>query len=194
MSEVPEAAGEQRQRRLTRLTAASAVVVLSLGVATAAQRNGLVPATEVMLQQPFGGSAGFEQADGSANGEASAAPVHLGELVEVPTHDLGYLPEVVLVGVLRGDPAVDGGCLWLEMDDVPQAVRWSPGFRAHFDPSGARVLAELLDEEGQVRAREGETVYFTGARSGAAERLDRCHVGADHVWYVGEVTTESPFD
>lgn len=193
MSGVPQAVAGEWHRRLTPVVAVSIVVVLSLGLATAAGRGGLLPATEVALQQ-LGGPAGPEPDEGPPTGDDAARVSHRGTVVDVPTHDLDYLPEVIGVAVLRGDPDLDGGCLWLEMEGVPQAVRWRSGSQAHFLPSGEAGSPELLDAAGQVLARDGQTVYFTGARSGAAERLDRCHVGEDHVWYVGEVTTESPFD
>lgn len=187
--------GQRWHRRLVVCTAAATVVVLALGLVTAGRQGGLPFARQVLLERPVGDSGASASAGGSTSDEGPAeVSGHRGTVVDVPTHDLGHLPEVILVGVLHGDADADGGCLWLEMDGVLQAVRWRAGWQAHFAPPEEGGASELLDDSGQTRARGGETVYFHGARSGAAERLDRCHVGDDHVWYVGEVTTESPFD
>lgn len=181
---------------MTRFTALSAGVVLLLGVATLALRLGALPLPEVALPasgEPAPASASTES---GLRGEADGAPeVFGGVVVDVPVHDLNYLPEVVRTGILHGDAGRDGGCLWLEHDGEPQAVKWFPGARAHFpEGDGASERVELLGPSGAVLARGGDTVYFTGALSGAAERLERCHVGGDQVWYVDDVRTDSPFD
>lgn len=191
--------GGGRRRRVAQLTALSAGVVLFLDVATLALRLGALPLPDVGFpasRGPSPASAASASTEPAPRDDADGALDEFdGLFVAVPVHELDYLPEVMRAGVLQGDAGRDGGCLWLEHDGQAQAVKWFPGARAHFpDGEGGSERVELLDASGVVLARGGDTVYFTGALSGAAERLERCHVGGDHVWYVGDVRTDSPFD
>lgn len=193
--------GEQsmRERRLV-LVAVCNVVVLCLGVAawateaTGTRVRGVVLGgeREASSAQPATTVGGM--ADPLAADVALPLPDPSARLSGVPTHELEYLPGGVRQGVLEGSADLDGGCVWIVTEEGQQAVRWPPGFQAAFVPAGEGAgVIELVDASGRVAARSGETVYFTGARSGGAERLERCHVGADHVWYVGSVTAQSPF-
>lgn len=180
-----------RAGRLARAVGAGNVVVLALALA--------VVVTEVDGSahvapdgQPEPTAPGPVLAEGSpalpATGAAEGEPVDpRARLVDLPHHELAQLPAVPRSGVLVGDPGLEGGCAWLEMEGAPHAVLWPAGYRAAFGPAEDAGTFELVDEAGRVVARGGAAVWFTGARSGSAERLDRCHVGADHVWYVGTV-------
>lgn len=171
--------------RLVRATGRSAAVVLVLGVAALLWKGGAAP--DVVLDRPPAHSAATQP-----QREPSPASLPAGTTVDLPWHDLEHLPDVLLAGTLRGDR--DEGCAWIEMDGSPKAVRWASGMRAHFpDPGHDGASFQLLDRHGQVVAAGGAVIYFSGALSGAAERLERCHVGADEVWYVGQVTDDAPF-
>lgn len=188
-----------RERRVIRVTVVCNIVVLSLGVAVWTTEavgfslNGAV----------LGGLSESSSSEAAATGRPEQSPPPGGtplpephpsaRLVALPAHELEYLPPGLRQGTLAGDPALDGGCVWVETEEGPEAVRWPAGFRAGFVEDGAGAV-ELVDASGRVVARGGDTVYFTGSRSGGPERLERCHVGGDHVWYLGSVTTESPFD
>lgn len=188
-----------REGRLV-LVAVCNLVVLSLGVAAWATEAAGTPVRSVV----FGGEREIESPQPATpvggmptSPEDDAAlplPDPSARLAAVPTHDLEYLPGGIREGLLDGDADLDGGCVWIVTQEGQQAVRWPPGFQAGFLTGGDTAgLIELIDASGRVVARSDETVYFTGARSGGAERLERCHVGADHVWYVGSVTSQSPF-
>ena len=58
-----------------------------------------------------------------------------------------------------GTLAADGsGCVWLETDDGAVNVRWPTGFTA----SQANGEIELVDEQGQLVASEGDTLDMIG--------------------------------
>lgn len=185
-----------RAGRLARVVGVGNVVVLALALAVVVTEvDGsarVAPEDEPELPSPSPvlaeGSLGLP-ATGAAEGE----PVDpRARLVDLPQHELGQLPAVPRTGVLAGDPDLEGGCAWLEMDGAPHAVLWPAGYRVAFGPGEDAGTFELVDEAGRVVASGGAPIWFTGARSGGAERLDRCHVGADHVWYVGAVGTDVP--
>ncbi|HVL98051.1 MAG TPA: hypothetical protein VM324_02020 [Egibacteraceae bacterium] len=181
-------------RRVVRLTASCNAVVLALGLAVLL--NGFAAGPDVAFDGPAQPAAAplTEGPPRLLDTGEDRPPVDPGaRLVELPAHELDYLPPVLRTGVLAGDAQRDGGCVWIEMDGQPQAVRWVGGFRAGFvdDGTGGQTF-ELVDRSGGVVAREGEEVHFTGARSGGPERLERCHVGADHVWYVDGVSARAP--
>lgn len=183
------------RRRLMRIMVIGNVLILAFGLAVAgvqiagrAQDGGQEQAADTLGPGP-------PDVDPllPITGDADRPPVDpAARRVDLPGHELDYLPPGVRSGVLGGDPALDGGCAWIEMDGERHAVRW-PGFEAAFIAhGGGGETLELVDDAGGVVAAEGATIWFTGARSGAPERLDRCHVGADHVWYIGAVGTDPP--
>lgn len=182
-------------RRLIQLTAACNTAVLALGLVAAATIASTPP--DVAFDRGAGRAAASAEAADSRRllepGEDLVPVDPSARLVALPHHDLEYLPPVLREGALAGDPVHDGGCVWIEMDGEPHAVRWTPGFQAGFVPApdGGEAVV-LVDPDGRVRARAGETLYFTGALSGGSERLERCHVGVDQVWYVDEVSTDPP--
>lgn len=189
-----------RERRLVLVALVCNVVVLSLGVAAWATEASGTPVRSVVLGgAPVAGSDQPATPVGAIAappaGEADLpAPDPSARIEGLPTHELEYLPGAWQEGLLAGNADLDGGCAWITTQEGEQAIRWPQGFQAGFvaGEDGPGVV-ELLDASGRVAARSGETVYFTGARSGGAERLERCHVGADHIWYVGTVTSQSPF-
>lgn len=188
-----------RERRFIQVTAVGNIVVLALGVAVLTTEAAGFPPDSAVLAGLSEASSSESAATGADEQPPTPGSTPLPEpdpsarMVDLPSHELEYLPPVVREGTLAGDPDLDGGCVWIETEDGQQAVWWPAGFRAGFveDDGGA---VELVDPSGAVVARGGDTVYFTGSRSGGTERLERCHVGGDHVWYAGTVTTESPFD
>ncbi|MEX0658636.1 MAG: hypothetical protein WD080_05840 [Egibacteraceae bacterium] len=185
-----------RAGRLARVVGVGNVVVLALALAVVVTEvDG--SARVVPEDEPGRASPGPVLGEGSAvlpaTGAAEGDPVDPdARLVDLPQHELSQLPAVPRTGVLGGDPGLDGGCAWVEMDGAPHAVLWPAGYRAAFGLAEDAGTFELVDEAGRVVARGGAPIWFTGARSGGAERLDRCHVGADHVWYVGAVGTDVP--
>lgn len=187
-----------RERRLIQVTVACNLIVLSLGVAVWTAEGGGFPSGSALRAGvsepgPSEPTATAVDEERSVPGDASLPdPDPSARLVDLPEHELEYLPPGLREGILVGDPELDGGCVWIETEEGPQAIRWPTGFRAGFVEDGAAEV-ELVDPSGDVVAHGGDTVYFTGSRSGGAERLERCHVGADHVWYLGTVTAESPF-
>lgn len=181
-----------RGRRLARVVGVGNVVVLALALAVVATE---VDGSAAPEGDPEGAASTPVLAEGSpglpATGAAEGEPADpRARRVELPQHGLDQLPPVPRTGVLAGDPDREGGCAWIEMDGEPHAVLWPPGYQAGFVSGGDGATFELVDEADRVVARGGATIWFTGARSGGAERLDRCHVGDDSVWYVGAVGTD----
>lgn len=92
----------------------------------------------------------------------------------------------LLVGELRGD--ADHGCLWLEPTSVSEgtsdrvSVIWPHGYTATFQP-----VPQLLDEEGNVVAREGDVVEAGG---GTTDSIGSCKVSED-IWSVHTIQVES---
>jgi hypothetical protein len=86
------------------------------------------------------------------------------------------------VGELKGDAAL--GCLWLEPTGISEglaeriSVEWPHGYSATFDP-----VPQLLDEGGNVVAREGDVVEAGG---GTTESIASCKV-SEQVWSVNTV-------
>lgn len=184
-----------RRGRLVWVAAVCNVVVLALGTLVVAREVGARP--NIAFDGDGAAASGPAPPEGepllpAVGGEDLPLADPAARRVALPSHQLDYLPPVLRSGVLDGDPALDGGCAWIEIDGEPQAIRW-PGYEAGFPPEDGSAPFELVDESGRVVARGGETVWFFGARSGGAERLERCHVGADHVWYVDAVGTDGPF-
>lgn len=185
-----------RSRGLVRVTAVCNALVLAAGLAVAAVDLARRPSVVFGgVASPAASSpAGPDSEPGlpAAGDDERPAANPDARRVDLPRHELDYLPPVARSGVLDGDPDLDGGCVWIEMDGQPHAVRW-PGYEAGFlaAEDGGHTF-ELIDAGGRVVARRGATVWFTGARSGGSERLERCHVGAEHVWYVDLVGTDPP--
>lgn len=94
------------------------------------------------------------------------------DVIAVPSSEVRNGEEALLEGTLRGDPGLDGGCVWIEFGDgVRSTVAWPPAWGARFTPDGV----ELLDDTGAVVAREGDRLAMGGG--GRDEPLDRCQVG-----------------
>lgn len=175
--QVPDGAGRRGRSRLAALTGVAALLVGVLGVATVLGHR--LPLVGIVLdRQPAATGADTEPEP------PVPAPLPPGRAVEPPTHNLEHLPDVPRRAVLQGDPAT--GCAWLEVDGLPQAVRWASGTRVHLPDADPQQLL-LVGGDGQLLASAGAPVWFTGATSGAPEELERCHVGGQEVWYVGEV-------
>lgn len=183
-----------RRRHLLRVTAVCNALVLLAGVAVV--RDDLTTRPTVA----FDGDAALASSLASPSVEPELPSTGKADLplaspgarrVDLPHHELDYLPPAMQEGLLDADPQRDGGCAWIVLDDEPQAIRWPAGYQAGFvaGPGDTEVL-ELIDAAGRVVARGGETVRFAGARSGAPERLERCHFGGDHVWYVDAVDSD----
>lgn len=184
------------RRRLLRVTGVCNVVVLLAGVAVAgndlATRPRVAFEADAPLAAPPTESPPLEP-NLPSTGDADLPPASAGaRRVDLPHHELDYLPPVVRTGTLDAEPELDGGCAWIEVEGEPQAVRWPEGFAAGFVGADGRENLELLDADGRVVARGGDTIWFTGALSGAPEQLERCHVGGDRVWYVGSVGAGTP--
>ncbi|HSJ45441.1 MAG TPA: hypothetical protein VK923_12225 [Euzebyales bacterium] len=77
-----------------------------------------------------------------------------------------------LVGTLGGDPALEGGCVWLETDDGRVEVVWPQGYTASADP------LQLRGPDGEVVAAEGDEVRIEGTV--ADDRVSVCQVGT--IW------------
>lgn len=81
-----------------------------------------------------------------------------------------------LVGILGGDPALEGGCVWLDTDEGRVEVVWPDGYAASAEP------VELRGPDDEVVAAAGDEVRIEGSR--ADDRVSVCQVGA--IW---EATT-----
>lgn len=77
--------------------------------------------------------------------------------------------ETTITGQLAGDAQLEGGCVWLEADDARYEVLWPQGWESNADP------VELRNPEGDVVAREGDTLRVTGAE--ATDVATTCQVG-----------------
>ena len=77
-----------------------------------------------------------------------------------------------LVGTLGGDPALEGGCVWLDTDTGRVEVVWPDGYTASAEP------LELRGPDGEVVAAAGDDVRIEGSR--ADDRVSVCQVGA--IW------------
>lgn len=82
-----------------------------------------------------------------------------------------------LVGTLGGDPALEGGCVWLDTDDGRVEAVWPDGYTASADP------VELRGPDDEVVATAGEEVRIEG--SVADDRVSVCQVG--RIWTVTTV-------
>jgi hypothetical protein len=83
-------------------------------------------------------------------------------------------------GRLTGGAAADGTyCVWLTDRGQAQAVLWPPGYRAQLDP------LEILDPDGQIVAREGDTLIV----GGAAIPVDPapCTLGQSAAFYIQSI-------
>jgi hypothetical protein len=87
-----------------------------------------------------------------------------------------------IYGTLQGDPALDGGCVWLQQTSTDFSVLWPPGFTAEFDP------IRLFDDTGTLIAEEGDRLVLTGgfAPEAADYQPYRCAVGTE-LWLAGTV-------
>lgn len=77
--------------------------------------------------------------------------------------------ETTITGRLAGNAQLEGGCVWLEADDARYEVLWPQGWESDADP------VELRNPEGDVVAREGDTLRVTGAE--ATDVATTCQVG-----------------
>lgn len=106
----------------------------------------------------------------SVDGPPRDAPLGGGgrDVVALPTSEVRNGEEALMEGTLRGDPALDGGCVWIEHPGGRAAVAWPPAWGARFAPEGV----ELLDDTGAVVAREDDRLGLGGG--GREQSLDRC--------------------
>lgn len=96
-----------------------------------------------------------------------------------------------LEGTIHGDADLDGGCLWVvfhkpQYGDKILSVRWPHGSTARFfsDAEGTATF-ELYDVDGNVVARDGDRLSFSGSSAGHREAmLPRCNVSGDAPWYI----------
>lgn len=77
-----------------------------------------------------------------------------------------------LVGVLRGDAQLEGGCVWLDTARGRIEVIWPDGYAATADP------VRLTDPSGDVVARAGDEVRIEGSH--APDLVSTCQVG--EIW------------
>lgn len=77
-----------------------------------------------------------------------------------------------LVGTLGGDPALEGGCVWLDTDAGRVEVVWPEGYTASAEP------VELRGPDDEVVAVSGDEVRVEGSR--ADDRVSVCQVGT--IW------------
>lgn len=114
-------------------------------------------------------------------------------VVELPAHDEAALPAGRMQGTLLGSKSRDGGCVWLRRDDgTDMSIRWPQEIRwARFAP-GLDDAFELLDENDQVVARNGDRVNLGGGPVGSGGRLERCQVGAIQPMFVFSVESLGP--
>jgi len=100
--------------------------------------------------------------------------------------DLPYNPDppkgARMIATLTGDPAMDGGCVWLRQGTTDFGVLWPGGFAAEFNP------VRLYDAEGELVAQEGDQVELTASFTAdpAAYQPHRCAVGSV-LWLAGQV-------
>lgn len=80
-------------------------------------------------------------------------------------------------GVLGGDPALEGGCVWLDTDRERLEVVWPEGYRATGDP------VELRDPTGAVVATAGDRLRVRG--EAADDVASTCQVG--QTWRASDV-------
>lgn len=143
--------------------------------------------------QPTAGTTRPQATEPQATESTASAPplAAYDRTVVVPTHQESELPDAAIEGVLVGDPAKEGGCVWLatNADGGAVAVRWPSGYQARFFRTAEGLESfELLNAEGSVMARKGDRVVLGGAHF--AERLERCHVGGGSVWYASSVSVQ----
>jgi len=101
----------------------------------------------------------------SVDGPPRDAPLGGGgrDVVALPTSEVRNGEEALMEGTLLGDPALDGGCVWIEHPGGRAAVAWPPAWGARFAPEGV----ELLDDTGAVVAREDDRLGL-GAAGGSS--------------------------
>lgn len=84
--------------------------------------------------------------------------------------------------MLRGSPTLHGGSLWLETrPGRTLPIIWPHGYQARFDP------VELLDEHGEVVAREGDTLSVRGglrSPSHSDDHLEHVIPGLENAFVV----------
>lgn len=74
-----------------------------------------------------------------------------------------------LTGVLGGDPTLEVGCAWLEVDGRRYEVVWPRGYEVAFDP------LRLLGPEGEEVAAAGDEVTVVGTPAEGMASI--CQVG-----------------
>jgi hypothetical protein len=74
-----------------------------------------------------------------------------------------------LEGTLGGDPALEGGCAWLDAEDGRYEVLWPDGYEVAFDP------VRLVGPDGETVATEGDLVRVRGEV--AEDVMTVCMVG-----------------
>jgi hypothetical protein len=119
-----------------------------------------------------------EQAAGEQKGEGDGKVV---DLPYLPTRsDEGARPQAAIDGTLRADPETDGGCVWLDVDEVGTvALVWIDELRVRFPEDGP---AQVENGEGAVYAVEGETVELGGGW--VPESAERCDLGQDGYFWA----------
>jgi hypothetical protein len=85
----------------------------------------------------------------------------------------GACPQAGMSGVtLRGDPTNTSRPVWVETwTGQPRTILWPYGFSARFNPA-----LELLNEQGDVVAREGDVLQLTGGQVDPAFDFYACRV------------------
>lgn len=90
--------------------------------------------------------------------------------VALPSHNEARALSFAVRGyVLAGDPSVGGGCVWLEAENAQSAeegvggavnAQWPAGYHARFIETANEWTFEVMDDEGNVLASEGERIQF----------------------------------
>jgi hypothetical protein len=84
--------------------------------------------------------------------------------------------------VIQGSSSVQGGSVWLACgENSALPIIWPHGYKARFDP------VELLNEHGEIVAREGDTVTMRGGLrppGQSTDDLDNAIPGLDNAFVV----------
>ena len=114
--------------------------------------------------------------------EASEHPVEYGAIGRrsYPLLSSGWEPgasqrDALASGVFHAALTKDGACAWL--GDGATVYFWPKGYRVRFNPT------ELLDQNGQVVAREWDRVSFGGGGRPGSEK-SRCGAPGQDTWLV----------
>jgi hypothetical protein len=81
-------------------------------------------------------------------------------------------------GVVTDGVVADGAyCVWLTARGEPEALLWPPGYRARLDP------LEILDQDGEVVAREGDMLVVGGGAIPVDPALP-CSMGQSAAFHI----------